>query len=282
MDIPAELLFFLVLIVLNAVAGLFGKKKKGPTGETLPPVEKKRPRRERPARSRPTRSRETTSGQESERWRLSRPGDGSERSDAPWWEQDATPGGGETRSAPSPASADDRPWWETPETTVPGRGDESEGDPWRDDPHRPTTPREVKAEDLWAVLTGGSLPFPVETPPGRHEPEPEWTSGPGQPRETSRGEVLIPGAEYDPYADDPRAPRPEPLGDAAVVSLEGESLEKLEISSEARHEEFHRKYDQTPVRRRRVGALDRLGLGDVSDVRRAIVLAEVLGKPRGL
>ncbi len=218
-----ELIILLLIIFGPAIAQWLGwGKKKGPTGKTVPPVERPGRPGTRPRPSRPSRTAEPES--------------------PPVPETPRTPG------------AEERPWWETPEHAQPDR---SAPDPWRDDPARPQGPILESPEDLWEILTGERLPFPEPERPVETRPEPK---------------PLPP--------DDPRSPRPEPV--AEVVSLEGESLEATEISSEARHDEFHRLIDRPrPVVRRR-GALERLGLEKRSDVRRAIVLAEVLGKPRSL
>lgn len=241
-----ELILLLIIIFGPAIARWLGIGKKGPTGKPLPPVERPRGPAPRPRPSRPSRTAEP------ERGGAAGPPAGAS-ADRPRWEaepEEATSAG----PAPRTAGAEERPWWETPENALPDR---SAPDPWRDDPDRPHGPILKSPEDLWEILTGERLPFPEPERPGETRPEPE---------------PLPP--------DDPRSPRPEPV--AEVVSLAGESLEATEISSEARHDEFHRLIDRPrPVVRRR-GALERLGLEKRSDVRRAIVLAEVLGKPRSM
>jgi hypothetical protein len=246
MDIPVELVFFLILIVANAIAGLFkGQKKKGPTGTSLPPAERKRPaaRPERPTRA--PRSAGPTSRPES-RAPEATGRRYSPREDPAWWDSDAP-----TPTAPQPAPSGDKPWWESDAT-------EATEPPSIQDP-----------EELWAILTGETLSTPTSRPPPPPLPEP-----------AAPLPVPYEGAEA-------RAPRPAPIGDDLsgddwVVSLEGESLEATEISSEARHEAFHEKIDRRAPVARRIAALDRIGLADPSDVRRAVVMAEILGRPRSL
>lgn len=258
-----ELIFLLIIIFGPAIAQWLGLgKKKGPTGKPLPPVERPPRPATRPRPSRTSRSAEPDRGGAS-----GRPAGATE--DRPWWE--AGPEGATTPSA-GPAArttgAEARPWWETPEHALPER---AAPDAWRDDPDRPHGPILKSPEDLWEILTGERLPFPE--PEREDRPEPEAVAFP---------------------AGDPRAPRPIPAGDRDVVSLEGESLEATEISlegesleateisSEARHAAFHRLIDRPSPALRRRGAMERLGLEKRSDVRRAIVLAEVLGKPRSM
>jgi len=258
-----ELIFLLIIIFGPAIARWLGVgKKEGPTGKTLPPVE----RPPRPA-TRPRPSRTSRSAEPQRGGAAGRPAGGTD--DRPW--REAEPDQASTATAGSarrPADAEQRPWWETPENALPER---SAPDPWRNDPDRPQGPILKSPEDLWEILTGERLPFPQPQPEARPEP----------------ASVGFPSS-------DPRAPRPVPVGDRDVVSLEGESLEATdislegvsleatEISGEARHAAFHRLIDRPRPTVRRRGAMERLGLEKRSDVRRAIVLAEVLGKPRSM
>lgn len=279
MDDPF-LIFILIAIVWQLVGGLFGAgKKKGPTEPKPPPERVKRPRPAPPG-SRPARTSRLP-----EQLERPRTGGRSQKEGPVWWEaarQPPAPTAGGTLSSPAEATPTpsapsgrstsrggaagedvDRPWWETPEAATGGaRPGQEWADTGPDDPHRPSDPVVRTPEELWEILTGQRSPFPVpRRPPPEPESEPEAV---GRPREGIH------------------ATRPEPVGDEDVVTLEGESLEATEISSEGRHEAFHRKIDVTPRPRRRVPTLDRLGLDDRTDVRRAVVLAEVLGKPRSL
>lgn len=259
-----ELIFLLIIIFGPAIARWLGVgKKSGPTGKTLPPVE----RPPRPA-TRPRPSRTSRSAEPERGGAAGRPAGATD--DRPWWEGEPDQASTATAgsAAPRPAEAKTRPWWEAPESARPER---PAPDPWRDDPDRPPGPILKSPEDLWEILTGERLPFPE--PEREARPEPEAVAFP---------------------AGDPRAPRPVPVGDRDVVSLEGESLEATEISlegesleateisSEGRHAAFHRLIDRPSPAVRRRGAMERLGLEKRSDVRRAIVLAEVLGKPRSM
>ncbi|HSM35257.1 MAG TPA: hypothetical protein VK837_02580 [Longimicrobiales bacterium] len=268
MDIPVELLFFLILIVANAIAGLFkGQKKKGPTGTSLPPAKPQRPRSARTSTAGSTRD-----GRVSARDRQAESGAAGSSPTAgahrPWWEAEPEPSAaaGAARDT-SESSAANLPWWELPDEPAadePGGGGAAV-DPWRDDPDRPAGPVTKDPEDLWAILTGETLSRPA--PPPMPEPTPPLPA---------------------PYEQaESRAPRLAPTGDDLsgddlVVSLEGESLEATEISSEARHEAFHEKIGRRAPATRRIPALDRIGLADPSDVRRAVVMAEVLGRPRSM
>ncbi|MEN8374472.1 MAG: hypothetical protein ABFS34_03405 [Gemmatimonadota bacterium] len=236
----------LVLIAWQFLSGLFGKKK-GPTGQRLPPGERK----PTPVRrtQRPTPPRQTPA----ERPGQAAPAGGK----TPWWEATDPVAAGPT--------AEERPWWEAEEESPraadadPGR-DEREASPAAPAPAQPQTPQE-----LWQILTGQRLPVPV---PRRSPP-------PSPARQGTRMRIPEPTRPREGFGRE----REEPAGDELVLSLEGESLETIEMDAEARHAEFHRKIAKKPPKKVTVQALTRLGLGDVGDVRRAIVLSEILGPP---
>jgi hypothetical protein len=147
-------------------------------------------------------------------------------------------------------------------------------------------------DDLWEILTGERrpprLPLPQEVPDtyedtysvedypeetetleemaSRESPAPgEWISQ--RPEETTG--VLPP----DPYV------RPLPRREMPRVV----SLEDLEIDDVERHDQFHRRLDtlRPPARVRRRPSNAYRFTGE-EDLRRAIIMAEVLGTPKGL
>lgn len=155
----------------------------------------------------------------------------------------------------------------------------------RDDPAA-----EMLPDDLWEILTGERRPPqrptqqrpPEEATPieetlsleaesleeeGSLEVQPSgrWTSTPPVPVE-----VTLPP---EPYI------RPNPLRPAPKVV----SLEELTFDPEQRHDEFHDRLDSLsgPARVKRQAPSTYRFRND-EDLRRAIVMAEILGTPRGL
>lgn len=147
-------------------------------------------------------------------------------------------------------------------------------------------------DDLWEILTGEKrspqLPVPHEEPEEFEEayateeypeearsleelaslegPSPgEWVSD--MPEETS---VIVPADAYV---------RPLPKRDVPRVV----SLEELDIDDRKRHEEFHERLDSFggPARVRRP-ARSAYRFRTDEDLRRAIVMSEILGTPKGL
>jgi hypothetical protein len=124
-------------------------------------------------------------------------------------------------------------------------------------------------DDLWAILTGEHRPAPPMPEP---EPEPE---------------VWEPEPELEVWEPEPWE-RPDAQADASRPVAAGEwgreddhSLEAVVPSDEERHDAFHRRLEATapatltaPSRRGRAARRHQL--------RRAIMLREVLGPPRGL
>jgi len=145
----------------------------------------------------------------------------------------------------------------------------------------PASAADMIPDELWEILTGERRrPAPVSAPapvPVPAEPEPlEWSPAPeGADRDEEEWEE-----EWAPELPPSRAPRPE-------VSLEVEpvirSLEEVELSTEARHAAFHAKVAAPAMpawrpRRRPI----RLKLGDRDEMRRMMILREVLGPPKAL
>jgi hypothetical protein len=144
-------------------------------------------------------------------------------------------------------------------------------------------------DDLWEILTGERRParppvpqeeprderYPVEDYPEEAEsleeavsferPAGEWASQ--APEETA---IVIPP---DPYV------RPLPRRDVPRVV----SLEDLVIDGGKRHERFHHRLDTTrgPARVRRPAPSPYRFTGS-ADLRRAVIMSEVLGTPKGL
>jgi hypothetical protein len=159
--------------------------------------------------------------------------------------------------------------------------------------HRAETRDDAAAEmlpdDLWEILTGERR-RPQRPPPQRApdpvleegfsleesysleeeeslevQPSGEWTSAPPEPVE------VVPSSE--PYI------RPNPLRPVAKVV----SLEEIDFDYEQRHDEFHDKLDSLggPARVKRPAPSTYRFRND-EDLRRSIVMAEILGTPRGL
>ena len=141
--------------------------------------------------------------------------------------------------------------------------------------------------DLWEVLTGERRTEPKPAEPTWQEDEEPWVQSPVEelPDELGGDE-----GEQSPWARDYQEiedPEPEPTepvsphhGFPQVVSLEAPPP-----PPEVRHRRFHEKYDSeapppAPVRSDFVRHL-RSGLRGPG-LRRSVVLAEVLGPPKGL
>lgn|GEM_PF-567972 len=155
-------------------------------------------------------------------------------------------------------------------------------------------------EDLWAVLTG-QQPRPRPAPrsePAERAPEPR-TATTGEAAEVEEawdGWISQSPWEEEEVFEDEIGAEPESLEEEpVVVSMEGRSYDEIAIRdsrlpagteiefTERRHRRFHEDLAATaadaesaPPRRRR------FDLDDRGSVRRAIVLAEVLGRPVSL
>ena len=164
------------------------------------------------------------------------------------------------------------------------------------------TSLDMVPDELWAILTGGAPrptgpSGPVEVP---YDPEPAssggWTTSPPWDEEDAVHSIEGVSTEapentvdYDDDADRIARARYENLkrsryDDAA--STDSIAVGQLETSDE-RHVDFHDRLRAgeigaaaAAVRRPSLGA--RLGLRDRDDVRRAIVLSEILGPPKAL
>lgn len=143
-----------------------------------------------------------------------------------------------------------RPWWEAPAEPAPPDGPPS-GEPWEvltEEPGWQEPPWWEEAEEDAATLEAEAS----------EEPLSGWEEG---LQRTAQTRV--------PVVHEP--PR--------VVSLETAPL-----APEARHTAFHTKLDSTAPRLepRRRGRATALGLRGRDSLRRAVILKEVLGTPRGL
>ena len=134
--------------------------------------------------------------------------------------------------------------------------------------------------DLWEVLTGEKRPSPVES------------RAPWEPEEVLEEEQYLEeafGAEEEPSStgwDDWRTPeeRPQPVS-LEYVGPEAITMEVAPPPPEVRHRRFHEKYDEEPmaVPVRRSGLTRELRSGLRGEgLRRSVLLAEILGPPKGL
>jgi len=131
--------------------------------------------------------------------------------------------------------------------------------PQRPTPQRapdPVSEEGFSLEEGYSLEAGGSLEV---------QPSGEWMSAPPE-----SVEVVLPP---EPYI------RPNPLRPVAKVV----SLEELDFDYDQRHEDFHDKLDTLggPARVRR-RAPNAYRFRNDADLRRSIVMAEILGTPRGL
>lgn len=168
--------------------------------------------------------------------------------------------------------------------------------------------REVSAadmvpDDLWAVLTGES--------PGKRQPDPRSTQDPDtlEPAAEQSDKGTFGSADWS-GVEDPPAGRTEPRGvedapGASAADVEDESewgpalpdpqeTEVVSLEQRPLPPEVKRKLALAGApappgpayrrsgRTRRSAAMKRLGLGNRSELRKAVVLREVLGPPKGL
>ena len=152
---------------------------------------------------------------------------------------------------------------------------------------KPTLPpREADAEERAGAIERGAAYRPeLDLPPAEPAPAP-----PAEPLDWTNAEWEAVAEEET--VDEERAAGlsawqealpPEVAPEAARVSSPVVSLEPLRVDRRAEHDRMHRRHEQTaiPSRRPSRSRLARLVQGE-DDLRRAILLAEVVGKPRGL
>ena len=148
-------------------------------------------------------------------------------------------------------------------------------------------------DELWNILTGGA---PRPTQPSAEPPVSDggWITSPPYDEEDAIHSIEGVSAEtggedvvdYDEDAERHARARYE---DVRATSWEDRpSREAIAVrtseTSEARHDEFHDRLAASEIGRASAApsasARERLGLHSLSDVRRAIVLTEILGPPR--
>ena len=177
------------------------------------------------------------------------------------------------------------------------------------------TALDMVPDELWAILTGGA-PRPTgptaPSPPRAPQPEPAeaeydwqpagpddggWVTAPPWDEEDAVDSIEGVSAErggestfdYDDFAERTARARYEKVEgtswDDQPTSRDAAAL-RMPETSERRHYEFHDSLRASEIGA--VGQIERpstavhLGLDDIGDVRRAIVLAEVLGPPKSL
>ncbi len=139
---------------------------------------------------------------------------------------------------------------------------------------REPTAADMIPQDLWEILTGERRARPPEP-----EPEPAWDETPAWGGETAwdveaASEEPVPAGGYEVASWEEPPPHEPPI----VVSLETPPP-----PPERRHRIFHERLDATaPPRRRARRVASFRGLGGRSSLRRAVVLREILGPPKGL
>lgn len=155
-------------------------------------------------------------------------------------------------------------------------------------PRGPEPAAEMLPDDLWEMLTGEKrdrTPVAVESPP-EAEVEP-WTTEPAWSPEYEEATVEartdwrrpLPPAETDRYDTEPES--------LEYMGPEAYSLEQPLPPPEIRHARFHDKIEQgeitgdQPSRRRGRSSLVQ-SLRSRSGMRDAVILAEILGRPKGM
>jgi hypothetical protein len=145
---------------------------------------------------------------------------------------------------------------------------------------------EMLPDDLWEILTGERrAPRP---PVPREEPDEVVESYPvaDYPEEEASLEVPTAGGWMSELPDEPAvvlppAPYVRPLPQRATPGVV--SLEDLEIDTAARHDQFHQRLETLRAPARVRGrAPNAYRFRSREDLRRAIVMLEVLGTPKGL
>ena len=139
-----------------------------------------------------------------------------------------------------------------------------------------------EAESLETTSAGEWISVPPEPEPGPAT-VPAPGSTPAPPRRPSawadyqsQRHVPVP-AERSPIRVEEGYVRPVPRHDVPRVV----SLEELDIDDEERHDRFHEKLEATR-RRAPVRTPNAWRIHNDADLRKAIVMAEVLGTPKGL
>jgi hypothetical protein len=155
---------------------------------------------------------------------------------------------------------------------------------------QPASAADMLPEDLWAVLTGEKRERKGGVATAEAEPSTDadrdgtpWSDAaepaPGPADDWPWRSAETQDAEREPVSLEYRGPEAYSLED---LDIEPVSLERPLPTPEERHRAFHARVDAPqPQRVHRRGPLSR-ALSDAGRVRQAVVLAEVLGPPRGL
>ena len=148
--------------------------------------------------------------------------------------------------------------------------------------------------DLWEMLTGEKRPAPPGEPapwetgggPAWESPSEEFPEEIGGTEEAALEEtqIVAPWEEWR-TTEIEREPRPQPLS-LEYEGPEAYSLETLPAAPEVRHRRFHEKYDSpldVPPVHTPSAVFGELRSGLQGDgLRRSVLLAEILGPPKGL
>lgn len=157
----------------------------------------------------------------------------------------------------------------------------------------PENAADILPNDLWEILTGQKpAPAPRRVPMPEPEPEPEEVGGfeivtedGGSWDDDVATEEI--GASADVRSVETATAREIPvLYERPIVERELPkvvSMEALTIDPKKRHDEFHRKVDRLAARDAAAERSPRTALfASTDEVRRGIIVAEVLGPPKGL
>lgn len=147
---------------------------------------------------------------------------------------------------------------------------------------------EMLPDDLWEILTGERRAprAPVPAPPEPVEEEELWSLEADSSEDDWSAASLpetevLPAPVPSPELPVPRARFERPL--PARAAPETVSLEALDIDGRRRHEQFHERLDRSRAQKvARAGAAPKPSFHSASEARRAIILSEILGPPKGL
>lgn len=162
----------------------------------------------------------------------------------------------------------------------------------------PTSAADLIPDELWEILTGERRrPVVVRAPEAEEERRPARAHVPDFEPDYDEGDL---GSEFEPedVTGLEAEPAPVPVGEdrsvevlqpaGGAASLEVEptivSLEAPLPPAAARHAAFHARIAKAPAQPepRRVASRIPLQLGGRSELRRALILSEVLGPPKAL
>lgn len=223
-------------------------------------------------------------------------------------------GGKQAPPTPPPQRPVPRPREELPEPKSYQRRSETAAEPESETAGTAGSAAEMLPEDLWAILTGEApptrtpgpvqqrepldLPAPAPAPraPAPRPPAPRPERPRREPLPSQQRAAKYEEAALDEESIAPREPtgdrparfeyvpqdyrRPKPVEAEPVIV----SMETLPESDETRHSSFHRRLAAlaAPSEVQRGKARVDSGLHDPVQLRRAIIVSEILGKPKGL